>query len=476
MNLIKDRIFLGAIAVILTFFNIFFLSHIEYLNANSLAYLNLTSAHLIFFNLIIAASWLAFGWIGGALSFAIAIIAALSLFIISGSCIYCIHIIIFFVTLIYSFRFLKAFVDFCTEHALKREKIYEQKNILSERLQKDNLQIEASKLKLKRYEELKNVAENIREIFSLEEIARFLTEKAFEIVGKSERALLYLADPVKRELVLTYSKKPADSAKIKKKKGDMFDKWVLRQNQPLIVLDAAKDFRFSHEDILEEIDFKSLIAIPMISHNKMMGLMRLDSKESDAYNPDDLRLLDIIGDLGAVALHNNILYKRTTELAIRDGLTQLFVHRYFMERLNNEVQRALKKGHHLSVLMIDIDHFKEYNDKYGHIAGDILLKHLTHIFTSKINMGDIAARYGGEEFALILFGSDKDSSKDTAEGIRTAVENNDFYLRREKTHATVSIGVSTLPDDARTSEDLLKSADMNLYQAKKKGRNRVWAA
>ena len=140
--------------------------------------------------------------------------------------------------------------------------------------------------------------------------------------------MLYLINADEQELVLTYSKQPEGFPRIKQKKGDVFDKWVLRQNQPLIVLDVAKDFRFSQDDFsLEEINFKSLIIVPMVSHNKMVGMLRLDSQRENAYNPDDLRLLDIIADLGAVALNNNMLYQRTTDLAIRDGLTKLFVHR-----------------------------------------------------------------------------------------------------------------------------------------------------
>ena len=123
--------------------------------------------------------------------------------------------------------------------------------------------------------------------------------------------------------------------------------------------------------------------------------------------------------------------------------------------------------------MIDIDHFKQYNDKHGHIAGDILLEHLARLFISIVEKGDMVARYGGEEFVIMLFDADRDRSMKIAEKIRAATEKEPFYLRRADTHATVSIGVSTLPVDGVTGEGLLKAADENLYRAKHGGRNKV---
>lgn len=476
MNLIKDRIFLGALACILFFYITFFLFKID-LRDDRLAYLNLTSSYLILYNVIIASSGIAFGWMGGALFLAMSIIIALFLSMASGSRLYYVHMALFLSTAIISYRYLKRFVGFQTEYLLKREKVAEERNTLIERIEKDRAQTEALELKFKRYEALKSVCEYLSDIFSLDKITKFLVDSSLDIVGKSKRALIYSVDIDRQELILTHSRQPLDFPRIKTKKGDMFDKWVLRQGQPLIVQDAAKDFRFPQDDVsLEEINFKSLIAVPMLSNKRVIGLLRLDSQDANVYNPDDLRLLDIIGDLGAVALHNNMLYQRTTELAIRDGLTQLFVHRYLMERLTQELQRALNKDHPLSILMIDIDHFKDYNDRYGHIAGDILLKHLATVFTSVVEKGDIVARYGGEEFAIVLFDSDKETSRRLAEKIRKKIEEEPFFLRREKTHATVSIGVSTLLDDAKTCEDLLKVADQNLYRAKREGRNRVCAS
>lgn len=473
MNLIRDKIFLGYTACILYIFLSFFVFQIDIKNQIA-AYLDLTSSYLALYNVVLIAGWLSFGWVGGAIFLTLSIIVALSLSGIAGSPIYYIHISLFIANAIFCNRYLKEFVIFKTEYTLKQEKMEGEKNTLTERIERDGAQAEALEVKLERYEALKSVVENLSDIASLERIAKFISEKSYDIVGKSARSLVYLVNAEVQDLILIHSKQPEGFPHIKMKKGDIFDKWVLRQNQPLIMLDATRDFRFPKDDIqLDELNFKSLISVPMVSHNKMIGLLRLDSQKVNTYNPDDLRLLDIIADLAAVSLHNNMLYTRTTELAIRDGLTQLFVHRYFMERLGLEIQRSLKKGHAFSTLMIDIDYFKNYNDKYGHIAGDILLKHLSMIFSSNVSKGDIVARYGGEEFVIMLFGEKMSGAKQIAENIRLAVESEVFYLRREKTRATVSIGISVFPEDAKTKDDLLKVADKNLYRAKKDGRNRV---
>ncbi|MCK4422631.1 MAG: GGDEF domain-containing protein, partial [Candidatus Omnitrophica bacterium] len=117
--------------------------------------------------------------------------------------------------------------------------------------------------------------------------------------------------------------------------------------------------------------------------------------------------------------------------------------------------------------------FKEYNDKYGHPAGDILLKGLSKEFRRKIKAGDVAARYGGEEFALVLPRRSKQEAVELAESIRESIEKKEFFLRKEKTRITISMGVVTFPMDAMMKQDLIRRADEALYRAKEKGRNRV---
>jgi len=346
-------------------------------------------------------------------------------------------------------------------------------NILTSELKKHKNQNTSFQKRLSRYKALKDITESFSASLSLDDTIDFIIKHAHLLITKANRTLFYLLDTKTQELALKSAKQNSLSP-IRNKKGDVFDRFVLRTKRPLSILDADKDFRFDQEQVCQrESSFKSLIVHPLISGKKVLGLIHMDSPDVDKFSPDDLRLLGIVSNLGAVALENAMLYERTQELAIRDDLTNLFVHRYFKERLDSELQRANLGGYDLSLLMADLDHFKIYNDKYGHTAGDILLKGLSDIFNKTIAAGDLISRYGGEEFAILLIEKDKGEAFEKAEEIKKRVEKNIFWLRREKTQITVSIGVSSFPSDAKTKNEFIEIADKNLYRAKKEGRNRV---
>jgi diguanylate cyclase (GGDEF)-like protein len=167
--------------------------------------------------------------------------------------------------------------------------------------------------------------------------------------------------------------------------------------------------------------------------------------------------------------------ERLSQLAITDGLTGLFNHRFLHERLSLEVERALRSGEPVGMLMIDVDHFKMYNDRHGHPAGDEVLRSVARLLTEERRANDVVARYGGEEFAVLLIGTDKPSSAQLAERIRESIAGHGFPhgVEQPGKHLTISIGVAAAPVDARSAEDLLAAADAALYRAKSGGRNRV---
>jgi len=363
---------------------------------------------------------------------------------------------------------------------LRNEQLSESVNILEDENSRE-LNIQSALLeKIKRYSSLKSIIEDINQGLTLDSIAENLTSTAFSIVGNNRGVcLLYLVDNHTQKLNIFKSKKEDKNLVVKAKEGDIFDSWVLRHASPLFIEDIKKDFRFDSEQVKSQYtrSILSMISVPFISENKFIGILRLDSLQVGAYSQDDLRFLVTISELGAVALENGALFKETQELAIHDGLTSLYRKGYFLERLKEEVKKSLRKKAPISLLMLDIDFFKNYNDKFGHSAGDIILKNLSQNMTDALeNKSAIIGRFGGEEFSIILPGIDKKEAVLLAEGLRLRIEKNRVILRRQATNVTVSIGVATFPHDGGDEVELMIKADRVMYAAKQAGRNRVIAA
>jgi len=353
------------------------------------------------------------------------------------------------------------------------QKITESTNVLKSLYEKTDALNDALTERLERYRNLRHIGESFSTNLSLEEICRLAVDTSFSMIPSSDAALLFLVDEAQQKFVLSASKVRTELPRVKSKNGDIFDQWVFKEQQSLSVEDLEEDFRFDYKPLDQERAFNSLISVPLTAQSRMIGILRLNSKEKSAYTFDDLRLLDFISDLVSSAINNARLYEKTEELSTKDSLTGFYIHRYMKERLKEEVDRARINSSLLSVIMIDIDHFKDYNDKYGHSAGDKVLLRIAKIIGGKLRNGQIIARYGGEEFAILLPGTDKDKATKIAEDIRKEVETSKFVLRRKETKVTISAGVSTYTDDIKDNEELLKRSDFCLYQAKKQGRNKV---
>lgn len=253
---------------------------------------------------------------------------------------------------------------------------------------------------------------------------------------------------------------------------------------------------------------RSVIVVPLVFGGKAIGALSVQSY-STVYTENELRLVSTIGIQAAIAIENARLYtelkekntrlqereeelrlvnqkldeqlaevtrlhKMAEQLAITDPVTGLYNHRYFQERLDYEIERAIRYARYLSLVMIDIDDFKKYNDSYGHQAGDGVLKMVAREIKRAVRNTDIVARYGGEEFVVILLEADSASAMVVAEKIRKRIESCIFPIsdKRSGGKITVSLGVSTFPDDAKTKRDLIEFADMAMYAGKQEGGNR----
>lgn len=265
-------------------------------------------------------------------------------------------------------------------------------------------------------------------------------------------------------------------------------KW-LKENKSVFVKEEM-------ERRLREEEFKAIysnmgalgaeLTMPLFYKGRLLGILNLDYKDTgDIYTKEDLQVLDTIASEAAVAIENARLY---TE-AITDGLTHLYHHKYFQHRLGEEVERTKRYNYPVSLLMLDVDRFKELNDKYGHQLGDLILKDVAKILKSSTRVTDIVARYGGEEFAIILpetpdkgvinaaerLRAHVESSRRRAEELRNAVEEYKIVYEGGEIGVTISIGIATYDGKDRnfTKDQLISKADAALYKAKELGRNRV---
>jgi diguanylate cyclase (GGDEF)-like protein len=206
---------------------------------------------------------------------------------------------------------------------------------------------------------------------------------------------------------------------------------------------------------------------------KGLAIMNFTDKVGeDRFERHDLELLDSIAPQIAVAVDRMVLRERAGEyeqLSITDPLTGLLNRRYIEERLAEEVNRADRSGDPMSFMMIDVDEFKSYNDRYGHPAGDEALKIVGQILRENLRGADVAARYGGEEFSVLLPETSVEESRTIAERIRRHVEETKFPRRK----VTVSIGIASLGGDVAGVKELIAAADAALYQAKRAGRNTI---
>lgn len=309
-----------------------------------------------------------------------------------------------------------------------------------------------------------------------DKLIRQLLEMATSAL-KAERASLMLlvdqTDELATRIVLGLDE--AEEASLPSdtriKSGDGVAGNVLKTGQSILVNDGCNDPIFKSYDSTAAFEhrIRNLLSVPLKVKDRVTGVVNIVNKMSEeGFNPDDQRLMEALAHQAAMAVEHARLY----ELAITDGLTKLFIHRYFQARLDEEIMRAKRYHTTVSLILFDIDHFKKFNDTYGHQQGDIVLIESAKLIKQAVrDTVDIPARYGGEEFAIILPETDAKGAQLVAERLRKTVEAYDYPGQGKALKVTISLGIASFPDHASTKPVLIKKADIALYACKEKGRN-----
>jgi len=327
----------------------------------------------------------------------------------------------------------------------------------------------------RRHAELKLLYETTRDLsstLSVREVLDRLMGRALDHL-EAEIGSILLLGPDERLRIVTARGLPADVVKESVVGlSDGISGYVAKTGRSLLVSDVENDERFRRRNH-ERYYTSSFISAPLVHMGAVRGVINVNNKRSRyEFYVADLNLLEALAGHASAALSNAHRYEAVLERAQRDSLTGLANHGHMWSTLKVELERADRHGRALSLVMIDIDHFKAFNDRFGHPAGDEALCVVARALEANSRSHDVVARYGGEEFAVILPETDIEGSLRYADKMRRAVEATHFEPDACQ-RLSISAGVATTGASARTVQELVERADARLYRAKRAGRNCV---
>ena len=320
-----------------------------------------------------------------------------------------------------------------------------------------------------------NAMETLALINSTQDLDRLIVlilSAVREVMGVEASSLAQI-DPVTNELYFSQAAGGSERVKeIRLKMGEGIAGHVAETKQPMIVNDVkSSPFHYRRADEKTAFETKNMLCVPLIVRDKAVGILQaLNKKGGELFDEDDLKIFEAFGNQVAVALENARLYK----LAVYDGLTGIFDRRYFNAWIDQEYSRVKRYNTNLSLIMFDLDHFKNINDTYGHQAGDFILQNLAGLIKSSLRKADLFARYGGEEFIIALPETKVEQAINIAEKCRVLVQETKFDFNGTIIPLTISLGVSNFRETPEHNVDrFIKDVDRALYLAKESGRNQV---
>ncbi len=325
----------------------------------------------------------------------------------------------------------------------------------------------------RRNADLEVLYETVRDLsstLSVDRVLQRLLDRTLVHLNAEIGSILLLGDDDQLRVMLSQGLPQDVVERTEMKIGEGISGHVALHGQPLIVEDVEEHPIFRRRN-RERYYTATLISAPLVRNGVLLGVININNKANrEPFTPHDLRLLEAIAAHASVALGNARKYEDTLRLSQIDGLTGLSNHGHFYKTLEREIERARRYERGLSLAMIDIDHFKAFNDRNGHRAGDQALVAVARIIGDRSRAHDIVARYGGEEFAVILPETGIEGAHVFGEKLRTAVEG--VSLDGEEP-LTISVGVAGFGMHITATSQLVDAADAELYRAKSLGRNRT---
>ncbi len=322
------------------------------------------------------------------------------------------------------------------------------------------------------YTALINISTVLSSTLELNPVLDIIMDKSRNVIG-AEASSLLLVDPDTDELYfhVVHGEKSAAVKKVRIKKGQGVAGSVAQTGESVLIKDARTDSRV-YKGVDEKSNFvtQNLMAVALKGRRGIVGVVEVLNKiGSKTFSESDLMIFEAFAVQAGIAIENARLY----EMATTDGMTALYTKRFFSFRLNEEIYNARNKKMPLSILLIDIDHFKKVNDTYGHQAGDKVIVEIARIMKELSSKTDLPCRYGGEELIIISPGSDEKKIMELGENLRKAIEEHIIETDTEKIRVTASVGCAVFSSKIRTPEDFVEMSDLALYYGKENGRNTV---
>jgi len=324
-----------------------------------------------------------------------------------------------------------------------------------------------------------DVAKALTSSLDLDSILQTIMEKMAEYFRPDNWSLL-MVDEARDELYFAIAVgNAAESLKnVRLKVGEGIAGWVAKHGEQLIVPDVYTDVRFAKRiDEMTKWETRSIICVPLRSKHRVLGVIQLVNVNMDGFSNEEIFFLQSLCDYAAIAIENSRAVEKIQELTITDDCTGLYNARHLHKTLETEVYRSARFNYEFTVLFIDLDHFKQVNDTFGHLVGSKLLAEIGYLIKAQLRLIDYAFRYGGDEFVVLLPQTSKDSALVVARRLLDNLRNSRF-CKEENLNLNVraSIGLATYPHDAKTPQDVIRQADEMMYLVKNSTRDNIGVA